>query len=174
MMKRTTLGLLTSVAMLCSTISLAQREVVDHEGAAIQRSELKCADTAGKPVPAKVWSACLKASDSYRALPGVGPIKKTAPRAGTNGSSSGTPKSSERYAAVYNAHHGEVRHGVELPVTPPPPPPSPHNWSPPPPPPYHPPLTPVAAPEIGWGTTGTALMLLAGTVAILRGRRKAC
>ena len=61
MMKRTTLGLLTSVAMLCSTISLAQLEVVDHEGAAIQRSELKCADTAGKPVPAKVWSACLKA-----------------------------------------------------------------------------------------------------------------
>jgi hypothetical protein len=171
MMKRTTLGLLTSVAMLCSTISLAQREHVDHEATAIQRNELRCANTAGKPVPAEIWVACVKASDvsehNYRAT-SIGPITKTATRAGTNSSPSGTAKSSER-----NAHHGEVRHGVDLPATPPPPP---HNWSPPPPPPpppNHPWLTPIAAPEIDWGTTGSALILLAGTVAILRGKRKA-
>jgi len=52
--------------------------------------------------------------------------------------------------------------------TPPPPPPPPKIAPSPPPPPRLPKA--VAAPEIDWGVAGSALILLAGTVAIVRGR----
>jgi hypothetical protein len=40
MMKRTTLGLLTLAAMLCSTVSLAQLKHLNHGAAAIERHDL--------------------------------------------------------------------------------------------------------------------------------------
>ena len=45
----------------------------------------------------------------------------------------------------------------------------PRIWSPPPPPPprYH------SVPEMDWGMGGSALIVLAGTIAIVRGRRVA-
>ena len=49
------------------------------------------------------------------------------------------------------------------------PPQPPRNWSPPPPPPprYH------SVPQMDWGMAGSALIVLAGTIAIARGRRVA-
>ncbi len=159
MMKRTPLGLLTPVAMLCSTISLAQLKHVDHGAAAIERDELKCVNVKGEPVPCQESFANIKASDfsdhNDRALPtghfGVGPSTKTATRAGTNGSPSGIAKTSEHYATVYSAHHGEVRRGEELPVR-------------------H--VSTVAAPELDPTFATSTLALLAGCVAILRARRR--
>lgn len=55
--------------------------------------------------------------------------------------------------------------------TPPPPPPPPKIGPSPPPPPRLP--TAVAAPEIDLGVAGSALIFLAGAVAIVRGRRRA-
>ena len=209
MMKRIILGLLTPVAMLCSTISLAQLKHVEHVAAAIERDELMCLNMSGEPARCQAWFASLKASDfsdhndrapptedfsvgpstrtafrpgdeftcvnmsdepaacqvwfpslnfsdyNERALPtgdlSAAPSTKTAIRAGTSGSPSGTAKSSGRYAAVYKAHHGLVRHGDELPVR-------------------H--VSTVAAPELDSTFATSAVALVAGCVAVLRARRR--
>jgi hypothetical protein len=209
MMKRIILGLVTPVAMLCSTISWAQLKHVDHVTAAIERDEFMCLNMSGEPARCQTWFASLKASDfsdhNDRAPPtedsSVGPSTRTAfrpvdeftcvnrsdepvtcqvwlpslnfsdyservrptgdfsvaastkaaIRAGTSGSPNGTAKSSERYAAVYEAHHGLVRRGDELPVR-------------------H--VSTVAAPELDSTFATSAVALVAGCVAILRVRRR--
>ena len=52
------------------------------------------------------------------------------------------------------------------------PPRPPRVWSPPPPPPPPPPRH-HSVPEMDWGMAGSALIVLAGTIAIVRGRRVA-